>query len=62
MLTGGAWRSSTARPVAGAPVQMQLRSVSEKGEVVLEQTVAQAVTGADGRVVSLPVAVAAGAP
>ena len=35
-------------PIAGATVLVQARTVSAKGEVVLEQTVAQAVTGARG--------------
>ncbi len=46
-------------PIAGAPVEVQMRSVSEKGEVVLEQTLAQAVTGANGEF-SAPVSIAPG--
>jgi N-acetylmuramoyl-L-alanine amidase len=46
-------------PVAGAPVEIQLRSVSKKGEAVLEQTLAQAVTAANGEW-CVPVAIAAG--
>jgi hypothetical protein len=46
-------------PIAGAPVEIQLRSVSKKGAVVGEQTLAQAVTDATGRF-SIPVTVAPG--
>ncbi len=35
-------------PIAGATVLVQARTVSAKGEVVIEQTLAQAVTGAHG--------------
>ena len=35
-------------PIAGATVLVQMRTLSAKGEVVVEQTVAQAVTGARG--------------
>ena len=55
VLTGGVSFLDGA-PVAGATVQIQLRSVSEKGVVVAEQTVAQAPTGPDGRF-SLAIAV-----
>ncbi len=46
-------------PIAGAPVEVQQRSVSAKGEVVLEQTLAQVVTGASGEW-SVPVSIAPG--
>jgi N-acetylmuramoyl-L-alanine amidase len=46
-------------PVAGASVEIQLRTVARKGEVVAERTVAQAVTGSDGRW-SLPIELARG--
>jgi hypothetical protein len=36
-------------PIAGAPITVQARSVSEHGEVVRERTIAQAVTNAEGR-------------
>jgi hypothetical protein len=45
-------------PIAGATVQLQARSVSRKGEVVSERTIAQALTDAQGRW-SLPASVAA---
>ncbi len=48
-------------PIAGAPVEIQARAVAHKGETVSEQTVAQALTGSDGRW-SLPVGVSSGAP
>lgn len=35
-------------PIAGAPIEVQARSVSRHGEVVLERTIAQAVTDASG--------------
>jgi uncharacterized protein with LGFP repeats len=41
-LAGGA-------PVPGATVLVQARGVSDRGRTVVEQTIAQAVTGADGR-------------
>ncbi len=41
-------------PIAGAPVLLQVRNVSERGENVIEQTLAQVVTGAGGEF-SLPV-------
>jgi len=41
-------------PIAGAPVEIQIRKVSERGEVVLEQTLAQ-VTTASGGGWSLPI-------
>jgi hypothetical protein len=47
-------------PVPGAPMEIQVRGVSRKGEVVREQTLAQAVTGADGAW-SVPVTVSPGA-
>jgi hypothetical protein len=47
MFLGGA-------PVAGTPVLLQARNVSERGENVIEQTLAQVVTGAGGEF-SLPV-------
>jgi hypothetical protein len=54
VLLGGA-------PIAGAPVEIQARSVSHRGELVQERTLAQAQTAADGSW-SLPVyAPAAGA-
>ncbi len=43
-------------PIAGVPVEIQLREVSRKGEVVLEQTLAQVVTDANGAW-SVPIAV-----
>ena len=46
-------------PIAGAPVEIQLRDVSRKGELVREQTLAQVVTEANGAW-SLPVAVSPG--
>jgi hypothetical protein len=55
----GALRFLNGAPIGGAPVEIQLRSVSKKGEVVLEQTLAQAVTAAGGEW-SLPVAIAPG--
>ncbi len=36
-------------PIAGAPVEIQVRSVSKKGEVVSERTLAQAVTATTGQ-------------
>jgi hypothetical protein len=41
-------------PIAGAPIEVQARSVSRRGEVVQERTLAQAQTAADGTW-SLPV-------
>ncbi len=38
-------------PILGAPVLVQARSVSERGQLVREQTIAQAVSGAGRRVV-----------
>ena len=35
-------------PIAGAPIAIQAREVSDKGEVVHERTIAQASTGAEG--------------
>jgi N-acetylmuramoyl-L-alanine amidase len=59
VLTGTlAFRDGT--PIAGAPIELQQRSVSAKGEVVTEQTVAQAVTGSAGEF-SVPVSIAPGA-
>ncbi len=53
----GALQSLGGAPVAGAPIQIQLRSVSHRGEVVTERTVAQALTDPDGRW-SLPIVLA----
>jgi N-acetylmuramoyl-L-alanine amidase len=58
VLTGALTRLD-GTPIAGAPVEIQMRSVSAKGEVVLEQTLAQAVTGANGEW-SVPVSIAPG--
>jgi len=46
-------------PIAGAPIEIQLRRVSEKGELVTEQTLAQAVTGSAGEW-SVPVSIVPG--
>ena len=46
-------------PIAGAAIEIQQRSVSKKGEVVLEQTLAQLVTGSSGEW-SLPVTITPG--
>ncbi len=53
----GALQLLDGRPVVGAPVQIQLRSVARRGEVVAEHTVAQTLTGPDGRW-SLPIVLA----
>jgi hypothetical protein len=45
----GSLRLLEGAPVAGAPIEVQLRSVAHRGETVTERTVAQAVTGADGQ-------------
>jgi len=47
-------------PIAGAPVEIQQRNVSEKGELVDEQTLFQLMTGAGGEW-SQPVAIVPGA-
>ncbi len=54
---GGAVEFLDGTPIGGAPVEIQQRSVSAKGEVVSEQTLAQAVTAANGEW-SVPVAIA----
>jgi hypothetical protein len=36
-------------PIAGAPIEIRLRTVRRRGEAVSEQTVARAATGPDGR-------------
>jgi len=43
-------------PIAGAPIMIQARSLTQRGEAVLERTIAQAVTNAEGRW-SLPASV-----
>ena len=43
-------------PIQGAPITIQAREVSDRGEVVRERTIAQASTGAEGEC-SLPVTV-----
>ncbi len=43
-------------PIAGAPIMLQARIVSRKGEAVDERTIAEAVTNAEGRW-SLPVSI-----
>ena len=45
---GGTLAFLDGTPIAGAPIEVQLRTVSMRGEVVTEQTVVQAVTGAGG--------------
>jgi len=45
-------------PIAGAPIAIQLRSVSRNGEVVAEQTLTQVATAADGAW-SVPISVSA---
>ena len=52
----GALQRLDGSPVAGAPVALQARSVRAKGELVLERTIAEATTDAQGRW-SLPVSV-----
>jgi hypothetical protein len=51
----GALQFLDGTPIAGAPVEIQIRQVSERGVVVLEQTLAQ-VTTAPGGGWSLPIA------
>jgi hypothetical protein len=46
MLLGGGVQET---PVPGAPVAIQARSVSRRGEVVQERTIAEAVTNAEGK-------------
>jgi len=58
---GGTLEFLDGTPIAGAPIEVQLRSVSAKGEVVTEQTLAQAVTGSGGEW-SVPVSIAPGGP
>ena len=47
-MLGGTLAFLDGTPIAGAPIEIQLRSVSESGELVTEQTLAQAVTGSAG--------------
>jgi hypothetical protein len=56
---GGSLEYLDGTPIAGAPVEVQLRSVSEKGELVTEQTLAQAVSGSAGEW-SVPVSIVPG--
>jgi hypothetical protein len=51
----GSLRLLSGAPVASAPIMIQIRTLSRKGEAVEERTVAQAVTGPEGEW-SLPVA------
>jgi N-acetylmuramoyl-L-alanine amidase len=46
MLLGGGVQET---PVPGAPIAIQARSVSRRGEVVQERTIAEAVTNAEGK-------------
>lgn len=55
-LLSGSLRFLGGTPVASAPIEIQMRKVAKKGEVVIEQTVAQVVTGSDGQW-SLPVTI-----
>ncbi len=57
---GGTLAFLDGTPIAGAPIEVQLRSVSARGELVTEQTLAQAVTGSAGEF-SLPVSIVPGA-
>jgi hypothetical protein len=45
----GSVRLLDGTPVASAPIEIQVRKVTHKGETVAERTVAQAVTDSDGR-------------
>jgi hypothetical protein len=53
----GALQLLDGTPLAGARILLQARTVARKGEVVREQTIGEAVTGADGRW-SLPATIA----
>lgn len=55
----GSLRLLNGAPVASAPIEIQVRTVAHKGEVVAERTVAQAVTGPEGQW-SLPLAISPG--
>ena len=58
----GAMAFLDGTPVSGAPVEVQVRHVSHRGQVVKERTIAQATSGPDGRW-SLPVSISPeGAP
>jgi N-acetylmuramoyl-L-alanine amidase len=48
-------------PIVGAPIEIQMRRVTHKGQTVQERTIAQTTTGADGRW-SLPVSISAQGP
>jgi hypothetical protein len=55
----GSLRLLDGTPVASAPIEIQVRTVAHKGEVVAERAVAQAVTGPEGQW-SLPLAISPG--
>jgi uncharacterized protein with LGFP repeats len=52
----GSLRLLDGTPLPSAPIEIQLRTVAHRGEVVTERTVAQAVTGSDGQW-SLPIVI-----
>src|SRR6202040_2003298 len=56
VLLSGSLRLLAGTPLASAPVAIQVRTVTHKGQTVAERTVAQALTGPDGQW-SLPVAI-----
>jgi len=45
---GGTLQFLDGTPIAGAPIEIQVRSVSSRGEVVAEQTLTQVTTAANG--------------